>query len=57
MEGSTAFTECTDDKGICPRADTCVLRDSWVEVTNAANKVMESTSLQVIVDRQNLKSK
>ena len=55
MEGSTGFTECADDKGICPRANTCVLRDSWVEVTEAANKVMEATSLQVMVDKQNLK--
>ena len=53
MEGSTGFTECTDDKDICPRSGKCVLRDSWVEVTNAANKVMEATSLQVMLDRQN----
>ena len=55
MEGSTGFTECADNKDICPRGDTCVLRDSWVEVTCAANRVMESTSLQVVLDRQNQK--
>jgi Rrf2 family protein len=52
MEGSTGFTECTDNKDICPRADTCILRDSWIEVTEAANKVMEETTLQVLVERQ-----
>lgn len=52
MEGSTGFTECTDNKDICPRSDMCVLRDSWVEVTEAANKVMESTTLQKLVERQ-----
>ena len=52
MEGSTGFTECTDNKDICPRSDRCVLRDSWVEVTEAANKVMESTTLQTLVERQ-----
>jgi len=57
MEGSTAFTECVDSAEVCPRSDTCILRSSWIEVTDAANKVMEATSLQVIVDRQNLKSK
>ena len=55
MEGSTGFTECTDDEGICSRTGTCVLRDSWVEVTDAANKVMEATSLQLMVDRQKQK--
>ncbi len=53
MEGSTSFTECTDNADICPRADICVLRDSWIEVTDAANKVMEATTLQVLIDRQN----
>ncbi|NQT72168.1 MAG: Rrf2 family transcriptional regulator [Chloroflexi bacterium] len=57
MEGSTAFTECVDSAEVCSRSDTCILRSSWIEVTDAANKVMEKTSLQVIVDRQNLKSK
>ncbi len=57
MEGSTGFTECTDDKDVCPRADGCVLRDSWIEVTDAANKVMEATTLQVMVDRKTKKVK
>lgn len=52
MEGSTGFTECTDNKDICPRSDSCVLRDSWIEVTDAANKVMEATTLQLLVERQ-----
>ena len=56
MEGSTAFTECVDSADICPRADTCNLRDSWVEVTEAANQVLERTTLQTLVDRHNAKS-
>ncbi len=51
MEGSTGFTECVDDPGICLRADTCVLREAWVEVTNAANEVLQTTTLQKLVER------
>lgn len=55
MEGSTGFTECTDSPEVCPRSNTCILRDSWIEVTDAANKVLEATSLQTIIDRQHVK--
>jgi Rrf2 family transcriptional regulator, cysteine metabolism repressor len=53
MEGSTAFTECADCADVCPRAGSCVLRDSWLEVTAASNKILEATTLQTLVDRQN----
>lgn len=55
-EGTTAFTECADDPGICPRSDTCLLIDVWNEVTQAANKVLESTSLEVLKNRAKVKS-
>lgn len=52
MEGSTGFTECVDDPGICPRSSECVLRGSWIEVTDEANKILESTTLQILANRQ-----
>ena len=52
MEGSTAFTECVDSMDVCPRANICNLRDSWIEVTEAANKVLERTTLKTLADRQ-----
>ncbi|MFO8102094.1 MAG: Rrf2 family transcriptional regulator [Dehalococcoidia bacterium] len=50
-EGTTAFTECADDASICPRSDTCLLIDVWNEVTEAANKVLEATSLENLKQR------
>ena len=52
MEGSTAFTECVDSTDVCPRSDTCILRDSWIEVTEAANQVLEKTTLKTLIDKQ-----
>ena len=54
-EGTTAFTECADAPGICPRADSCLLIDVWKDVTRAANEVLESTTLQSLVNRQKKK--
>ena len=55
-EGTTAFTECADDPGICPRSDTCPLLDVWNEVTDSANKVLASISLETLRDKQKCKS-
>ena len=52
MEGSTAFTECVDSIDVCPRANSCNLRNSWIEVTQAANEVLERTTLQTLVDQK-----
>ncbi len=51
-EGTTAFTECADNAGICPRSDSCPLLDTWNEVTEVANKVLEATTLQTMIERQ-----
>ena len=52
MEGSTSFTECTDSPDYCPRSASCILLSVWIEVTDAANKVLESATLQSLIDRQ-----
>ena len=52
MEGSTAPAECVDDAGICSRADWCVTREVWTELKKAMNGVLESTTLQDLVERQ-----
>ena len=52
VEGSTAPVECVDDAGICRRSDLCVTRGVWAEVKKAMDKVLESTTLQDMVERQ-----
>ena len=52
LEGSTCFVECVDNPKLCSRADTCVTRDIWDEVNKAMNGVLESTTLQNLVERQ-----
>jgi len=52
VEGSTAPVECVDDANICPRSDLCVTRGVWAEMKKAMDKVLESTTLQDLVERQ-----
>jgi Rrf2 family protein len=55
LGGSLAPVECVDDPDVCSRKSLCVARDVWCEVTDAMRKVLESTTLQDLVDRQHAK--
>ena len=52
LEGSVAPVECVDDPAKCPRADSCVTRDLWIETKKAMESVLESTTLADLVRRQ-----
>ena len=55
FEGSTAPAECVTNPEICPRSDFCVTRDIWGEIKKALNGVLESNTLQDLVERQKRK--
>ncbi|MBI4303818.1 MAG: Rrf2 family transcriptional regulator [Chloroflexi bacterium] len=55
LEGSIALVECTVSPETCNRSSTCVTRDVWCEIKDAINNVLESTTLQDLVDRQKRK--
>ncbi len=55
LEGSIAPVECVDSPGVCPRSQICATRDIWGELKKAMNGVLESTTLQDLVERQKSK--
>jgi len=55
LEGSLALVECVNDPKCCPRSGFCVTRDIWGELKQAMNGVLESTTLQDLVERQKRK--
>ena len=57
LEGSTAPVECINNPESCPRYDLCVTRDIWDEMKKAIDGVLESTTLQDLVERQKKKVK
>jgi Rrf2 family protein len=55
LEGSMAPVECVDDKNYCPRFDTCVTREIWVNLKRAMTSVLDATTLADLVERHKQK--
>lgn len=55
LEGSTAPVECVNDPNFCSRSDLCFTRDVWGELGKAINNVLESVTLQDLVEGQKRK--
>lgn len=51
LEGPVATVECVKNNSYCQRAANCVVRDIWVRVQNAIDAVLESVTLQDLVDK------
>lgn len=55
LEGPIAPVDCVENPGVCTRAPSCVARDVWTDLAKAMCGVLESTSLQDLVERQEKK--
>ena len=55
LEGSMAPVECVDDPQVCRRSQLCVTRDIWAEMKEAIDNILESITLQDMVERQDRK--
>jgi Rrf2 family cysteine metabolism transcriptional repressor len=55
LDGSLAPVDCVDDPEVCRLEKVCVARDVWMDVRNAMRDVLESTTLQDLVERQHEK--
>ena len=55
LEGSIALVECVNDPKYCPRSDFCVTRDIWGELKKVMDGILESTTLQDLVERHKKK--
>jgi len=52
LEGSLAPVKCVTDPAVCNRSEFCVTRDIWSELKAAMDGVLQSTTLQDLVERQ-----
>ena len=53
LEGSLITTECVEDESFCERTNDCIARQVWTEVQEAVMGVLQSMTLQDLVDRAN----
>jgi len=55
LEGSTAPVECVSNPEACIRSRLCVTRDIWSELKRVTDRVLDSVTLQDLVERQKQK--
>lgn len=51
LEGPITTVECLENKNYCARVADCLTRQLWEEVRQAIVKVLQSVTLQDLVDR------
>jgi DNA-binding IscR family transcriptional regulator len=55
LEGSLCIVDCLSNPESCTRYEYCAARDIWCELKDAVNDILESTTLQNLVERQKKK--
>lgn len=55
LEGSMAPLDCVNNSQVCHRADFCVTRDIWKKIKETIDKILESTTLQDMVEEERKK--
>ena len=51
LEGSIAPVDCLNDAGLCEHSGGCVTRQVWEKMLQAMNDVLQSTTLQSLVEQ------
>lgn len=51
LEGHVTTVECVEDKNYCARAADCIARQVWAQVQDAIKNVLQSITVQDLVDR------
>ncbi len=57
LEGSTAPVDCVDSPQNCLRSKDCVTREVWFQVKEAIDGVLNSITLQTLIERQKNRQK
>lgn len=55
LEGPVALVDCVDHPNSCPMKDVCPTRDTWVEMKQSLERVLERTTIQDLADRKTRK--
>ncbi|MHC4060589.1 MAG: RrF2 family transcriptional regulator [Planctomycetota bacterium] len=51
LEGPIVTVECVDDESYCANAADCIARQLWTQVQKAIENVLQSITLQDLIDR------
>jgi Rrf2 family protein len=56
LEGSLALVECVDNPKCCKQVPVCFSRDVWGKLKTEMEKVLDSITLQDLIDSQKTKT-
>jgi Rrf2 family protein len=51
LEGPVTTVECVENESFCERVADCIARQVWIELQEAITNVLQSLTLQDLVDR------
>jgi len=54
LEDSLGFVHCTKTDTACDRKEVCVTRELWDELKQATDRILKSTTLEDLLNRQRL---
>jgi len=52
LEGSINYAECVEKPDVCPRAEECVTRDIWRELSDKFSRSLEEITLEDMVQKK-----
>ncbi len=55
LEGQTVTVDCVKNSFVCDRSEFCVTRDLWIEVNEAIDLVLQSTTIADLVEKHKIK--
>jgi len=55
LQGPLSLVECVDHPEVCPRREICVTHDVWKEMRDAMVGVLNSQTLQDLIERRRKK--
>ncbi len=55
LEGQTVTVDCVKNSFVCERSEFCVTRDLWIEVNEAIDLVLQSTTIADLVEKHKIK--
>ncbi len=56
LEGAMCITDCVEDPLICEKSCHCVTRDIWHEMSDKINDILETVTLQDMMEKYKHKS-
>ncbi len=57
LEGSISIVDCVENENLCDRTIDCITRDIWTDINKAIKKVLTSTTLSELVNKNKKKKK